>query len=87
MITCAAATVQAHAEEICDKLICILAPKEQRMDRIILRDSISKQAAGLRIEAQKEDSYYAKNTDAVLVNHSVEQLKTELFSLIKEWQL
>lgn len=82
-----AALHEAHAEEICDKLICILAPKEQRMDRIILRDSISKQAAGLRIEAQKEDSYYAKNTDAVLVNHSVEQLKTELFSLIKEWQL
>lgn len=80
-----AALHEAHAEEICHRMICILAPREIRAERIILRDNLSQQSANLRLNAQKDDSYYKNNTDAVLISRSVEQLKQELKSLIKEW--
>lgn len=80
-----AALHEAHAETVCDRMLCILAPRELRAERIIRRDFLSEEAANLRLNAQKEDSYYANNTDAVLVNRTVEQLRNELLSLIKEW--
>ena len=78
---------EAHAERICDKMICILAPRSDRKDRILTRDNISEQAADLRMNAQKDDSYYSANTDAVLVNLSVAQIEEKLKQLIKEWDL
>lgn len=78
---------EAHAEKICNKMICILAPKNERKDRILNRDNISEQAAELRMNAQKDDSYYSANTDAVLVNLSVAHIEEKLKQLIKEWDL
>lgn len=80
-----AALHEAHAETVCDRMLCILAPRELRAERIICRDSLSEEAANLRLNAQKEDGYYANNTDAVVVNRTLEQLRKELLSLIKEW--
>ncbi len=80
-----AALHEAKAETVCDKMICILAPKETRLERVISRDGISEDAAKLRFQAQKSDVYYAAGTDAVIVNCTVEQLKCDLLSTIKEW--
>ena len=80
-----AALHEAHAEEICDKMLCILAPKELRKQRVMERDNISSDAADLRLSAQKPDEFYAKNTDAVIVNDNRDNLKSKLFQLIKEW--
>ena len=80
-----AALHEAHAEEICDKMLCILAPKELRKQRVMERDNIGSDAADLRLSAQKSDEFYAKNTDAVIVNDNRDNLKSKLFQLIKEW--
>lgn len=80
-----AALHEAHAEEICDKMLCILAPKELRKQRVMERDNIGSDAADLRLSAQKPDEFYAKNTDAVIVNDNRDNLKSKLFQLIKEW--
>lgn len=80
-----AALHEAHAEEICDKMLCILAPKELRKQRVMERDNIGSDAADLRLSAQKPDEFYAKNTDAVIVNDNCDNLKSKLFQLIKEW--
>lgn len=80
-----AALHEAHAEEICDKMLCILAPKELRKQRVMERDNIGSDAADLRLSAQKPDDFYAKNTDAVIVNDNRDNLKAKLFQLIKEW--
>lgn len=80
-----AALHEAHAEEICDKMLCILAPKELRKQRVMERDNIGSDAADLRLSAQKPDEFYAKSTDAVIVNDNRDNLKSKLFQLIKEW--
>lgn len=81
-----AALHEASAERVCDKILCILAPKEQRLSRVIKRDSITEEAAILRFEAQKPDDYYASGSDAVIVNRTIEQLKCDLNDLIEEWK-
>lgn len=81
-----AALHEAHAEQICDKILCILSPREERLERVIRRDSISPEAATLRFEAQKSDEYYKTKSDAVIENRTVEQLQRDLILLIKEWE-
>ena len=82
-----AALYEAHAEKICHKILCILAPKGARRERIVQRDRIPADQADLRIRAQKEDEYYASKADGVIINQSVEQLKADLDQKLKEWML
>ncbi|MBO5247888.1 MAG: dephospho-CoA kinase [Clostridia bacterium] len=81
-----AALHEANAEKICDKILCILAPKEDRLIRVIDRDGISRQSATVRFNAQKDDNYYKANSDAIILNCTVEQLQRDLIALIKEWE-
>jgi dephospho-CoA kinase len=52
----------------CDFVLSILAPKRDRIERIMARDSISREKAELRINAQKDDEFYIKASNAVLIN-------------------
>ncbi len=81
-----AALHEAHAERVCDKILCILAPRDDRLKRVVQRDSIPVEAASLRFQAQKSDDYYAANSVAVIENRTMEQLQRELIALIKEWE-
>ena len=82
-----AALHEAHAETVCDKIICILADKNERLNRVMKRDSIPVETANLRFQAQKSDDYYAKKSDAVIINGTIDQLQRDLFAIIKEWKL
>lgn len=52
----------------CDKMIGILASREDRKKRIMVRDGLSDEAADARINAQKPDEFYIENCDLVFVN-------------------
>ena len=80
-----AALHEAHAEEICDKILCIVAPRSDRLQRVIQRDHISEETANFRFDAQKTDEYYKNNSDAVIENCTVEQLKNDLVIIVEEW--
>lgn len=54
----------------CHLLVGILADKELRIKRICERDNLSEEDAKLRIEAQKDDSFYKENCDFVVYNNS-----------------
>lgn len=82
-----AALFEAHGEQICNKMLCVLAPREVRMARVVQRDQIPEKTADLRFRAQKDDSYYADRSDAVIVNESIEQTKLKIEKLIREWSL
>ena len=56
----------------CDFLVGVLADKELRIQRIMARDSLSKESAKRRIEAQKQDSFYIENCDFVVYNNGNE---------------
>ena len=54
----------------CNYVISIIAPKEDRIKRICLRNGIELSRARARVEAQKADEFYIENSDCVLVNDS-----------------
>ena len=54
--------------ELCCRTVAVLAPGEQRVQRIMQRDHIPEEYARLRIQAQKPDSYYREHCTDVLEN-------------------
>ena len=53
---------------LCDKTVCVLAPKEVRMQRIMARDGLTEPAARARIDAQKPDAFYRARCRYTLEN-------------------
>lgn len=77
----AAALLESPSRSLCEKIIAVTAPKEIRLQRILLRDKISAEAALQRINAQKSDEYYLENADVVLRNYPPFSLSRELLQI------
>jgi dephospho-CoA kinase len=63
--------VELHAsglDGLCARTYAVLAPREQRIRRIMARDGISEEAAVRRLNAQKGDDYYVNTCDIALLN-------------------
>ena len=54
---------------ICDVTVAIAAPLEDRVRRLMARDSISEDYARVRIAAQKDEAWFRTHCDAVLENN------------------
>ena len=74
--------------ELCTFTVAVTAPKEVRISRLMARDGISEEYAALRINAQRDDRYFAEKctltlhnnfpTEAEFCQFAVEQLKEKL---------
>ena len=60
---------ETGVNSICDSVIGIIADRDTRIERIIKRDNISKQAAIARINSQPDDSFYYKRCDYIIENN------------------
>lgn len=60
--------IESGLGELCCRTVAVLAPDEQRVQRIMQRDHIPEEYARLRIQAQKPDSYYREHCTDVLEN-------------------
>lgn len=65
----AIALIESGAFEKCDYLMGVTAPKEERMRRIMKRDSICEDYARARIESQQPDAFYQAHCDILLENN------------------
>ncbi len=74
---------EAKAEGECYKVICVTAPLETRIDRIMKRDNISKQRALLRINAQFDEKYYIDHSDFVVYNNG-EDVDEQINHILEE---
>ena len=54
---------------LCDKTVAITAPLEDRVQRLMVRDSIPEDYARSRIAAQRDDQWFRERCDAVLENN------------------
>ena len=54
---------------LCDATVAITAPLEDRVRRLMARDSISEDYARARIAAQKDEAWFRAHCDAVLENN------------------
>jgi len=75
----AAALVESGFSRICNLVVGVIAPQEDRIRRIMLRDGISREMAQLRISAQQPDSFYEKYCDQILVNDKKTKDEFQIF--------
>ena len=62
--------IESKLNEICDVVISIIADKETKLKRIIKRDNLVEKTALDRLNAQKEDEFYIKNSNLVIINNN-----------------
>ena len=67
-----------------DKVICILAPEEIRIDRVIKRDKTSIEQVLVRVERQISQDEKQKLSDFVIINDEVELLLPQIIEIISK---
>lgn len=60
--------IEGGLGELCDPVLGVLAPREERIARIMRRDGISRERAAARVGAQKSDEYFKEKSDHILYN-------------------
>lgn len=60
--------VESGLSKLCDRTLAVIAPAEDRVHRIMVRDNIAENYARLRVAAQKDDDFYRAHCTDVLVN-------------------
>lgn len=65
----AAALLESSCKDLCEKIIVVTAPEEIRLHRILERDSITKEQALTRMNAQFPDEYYFEKADIIIRNY------------------
>ena len=69
---------------ICDKVICVTADRGERLRRIMQRDRLTRQAAEIRMSAQRDESYYTDKADIVIENNDIENTKKAVEKAVRE---
>ena len=69
---------ESNIDAICDCIVCVVADKEVRIQRICERDKISRQEALVRMNAQYDEAFFRSHSDFTLENNG------ELHSLIRK---
>ncbi len=59
---------EGRVDSICQATIAVLAPRQERLQRIMERDSISEEQALLRMNAQPDDDFYRSRCTYTLYN-------------------
>lgn len=63
---------EGELDKLCDVTVAVTAPDEVRVARLTQRDNITAEQALLRINAQKEQAYFAEKCDYVLENNGTQ---------------
>lgn len=76
---------EAGAHRACGAVISVLADRRLRLERIVMRDGISAEAAMRRILAQKSDDFFKTHSDYIIENNgSLESLTPRVHHILKE---
>ena len=67
-----------------DKVICVSAPEESRIERVIKRDNTSREQVLRRIEIQMLQNEKEKLSDFVIINDEVELLLPQIIKIIDQ---
>lgn len=70
-------------DKLVDKVICVTAPLEVRIDRIMKRDGLTREKALEWIDAQMEQKEIERRSDFVIVNDGVSDLEEQIDIMFK----
>ena len=70
--------IECGYHEKCDVVLSVLADREVRIDRLMLRDSLDRESVCARLNAQKRDIFYISASDYIIYNNGdTESFKSE----------
>lgn len=79
---------EAGAERLCDTVVSVLAPLPLRLERIMKRDGIDKEAAMRRIQSQYDDTFFIAHSDLIIQNGSdLSALESQLQALLQRLEV
>ena len=64
----AIALFESGLAELCDLTVAVTAPREDRIERLMVRDGISREYAEKRLDAQHSDAWFRERCDFLLEN-------------------
>ena len=73
--------------KVCNKIICVVAPEDVRLQRIMERDGISREDALIRMGAQKSKEYYVSKSDFIIENNNLNETEKIISEFLKEEML
>lgn len=80
-----AVIIGSPIEKICEFIVAVEAPYEERVKRIIERDERTEDEAKARIAAQPDDDFYRKNSQFVVCNNGgYDELRKNAEQVIQE---
>lgn len=76
---------ESGLDSLCTVVVSVIADESLRLQRIISRDGLTAEEAQLRLNAQRDDSFYTERADIVLKNNStLEELTQKAEKTAKE---
>ena len=76
---------EAGFDKKCDIIIAVTADTETRIERIMMRDNITKEQAQQRISAQLSDEFLIEHADYVIVNNGTAESLEKRVSELAEY--
>ena len=67
----------------CDVIICVTAPLEERIDRLLLRDNRTREEIKTRISAQESEQFYIENSDIIIDNSEDVEIEPQVLAIIE----
>ncbi len=61
---------ESGGDQLCDVIVSVVTPREERLRRVLARDGITREAAEARMKNQHEDEYYTARSHFVITNSS-----------------
>ena len=61
---------ESGGDQLCDVIVSVVTPREERLRRVLERDGITREAAEARMSNQHEDEYYTRRSHFVITNSS-----------------
>ena len=76
---------ESEIDSICDSIVSIVADKEVLLERIVKRDSISREQAKNRLASQHSTRYFSEKSEYLIANNgSSEEFLNEIMKTIKK---
>ena len=79
----AAILFESGSYKDCDKIILVTAPQEIRIERVMLRDKVTREQVLKRMEAQWSDEEKEALSDYIIINIDLNKAKEEALKILK----
>ena len=78
---------ESKLNEICNKVIGIIAKREVQIDRIVARDDIDYEQAEKRLLAQQSNEFYIEHCDDIVENNNLLDFEKQVENIMEKYNI